>query len=429
VGGAARIRLTLLHTNDIHGRVEGLARIATLVERIRGASPHLVVYADGGDSEETTTRLSSLTKGAAMHRLLTAAGCEVAVVGNAGWLRYGPGAVAEQARWARYPLLLANLTPVPGTRPSALIGGVGFVGVTDPFSHMLRDYPIPLESLPVVDVVREQVALLREQGAELVVLLSHMGLDPEVAELTDDALARELQGDVDVVVGSRSHDVLPEGRRIGSVLLVQAGSHAGHLGRVEIDGDERSATVLPVGDDVPPHPRVLAEADRAERMLDEHLDETIADLRRPLDASAVAELLRRRAHADVGLITAANALDYVLPPGPLRRRDLYESCHMSSNPASVELTGSRLRELVDRGRRPEWEAVQPRVFRGRARGRLHVVPDGEFDPARTYLVAATDAELHPFGELVDPAWGLDVRYEFPTILREAIEAELIGGGW
>jgi 2',3'-cyclic-nucleotide 2'-phosphodiesterase (5'-nucleotidase family) len=231
---------------------------------------------------------------------------------------------------------------------------------------------------------------------------------------------------VDVVVGSRSHDLLPEGRWVGSVLVVQAGSHAGHLGRVEVDGDRLEATVIPVGEDVPPHPRVLAEADRAERMLDEHLDEVIADLREPLDAAGVAELLRRRAGADVGLVASANALDYVLPPGPLRRRDLYESCHMSSNPASVELTGAQLRELVERGRRPEWEAVRPRVFRGRARGRLHVVPERELDPARTYLVAATDAELHPFGELVDPAWGLDVRYEFPTILREAIESELIG---
>src|SRR5699024_3424398 len=141
------------------------------------------------------------------------------------------------------------------------------------------------------------------------------------------------------------------------------------------DGDQRTATVIAVGEDVPPHPRVLAEADRAERTLNEHLDEVIADLRRPLDASGVAALLRRRAGADVGIVASANALDYVLPPGPLRRRDLYESCHMSSNPATAELTGAQLRELVRRGRGPEWEAVRPGVFRGRERGRLHVVPE------------------------------------------------------
>jgi len=78
------VRLTILHTNDIHGRVDGLARIATLVERIRAETPHAVLFLDAGDVEETTNRLSNITKGAAMHRLLGAAGCDAATVGNAG---------------------------------------------------------------------------------------------------------------------------------------------------------------------------------------------------------------------------------------------------------------------------------------------------------------------------------------------------------
>src|SRR6478672_6630790 len=103
------MRLTILHTNDIHGRVDGLARIATLVEQIKEQSSHRVIYVDAGDVEETTTRLSNLTKGVAMHRLLSAAGCEVSVVGNAVWLRYGPHVIPDQAKAASYPLLLANL--------------------------------------------------------------------------------------------------------------------------------------------------------------------------------------------------------------------------------------------------------------------------------------------------------------------------------
>ena len=62
------MRFTLLHTNDIHGRIEGLARVATLVERVREETSHRVIYVDAGDVEETTTRLSNLTKGVAMHR-------------------------------------------------------------------------------------------------------------------------------------------------------------------------------------------------------------------------------------------------------------------------------------------------------------------------------------------------------------------------
>ena len=56
-----------------------------------------------------------------MHRILSAAGCDVATVGNAAWLRYGPQILTEQAAAATYPLLLANLRPVEGVVPSVTL--------------------------------------------------------------------------------------------------------------------------------------------------------------------------------------------------------------------------------------------------------------------------------------------------------------------
>jgi 2',3'-cyclic-nucleotide 2'-phosphodiesterase (5'-nucleotidase family) len=45
--------LIILHTNDIHGRVEGLARVTTLVQQIRADNPGTpVLYFDLGDVEE-----------------------------------------------------------------------------------------------------------------------------------------------------------------------------------------------------------------------------------------------------------------------------------------------------------------------------------------------------------------------------------------
>jgi 2',3'-cyclic-nucleotide 2'-phosphodiesterase (5'-nucleotidase family) len=90
-------RITILHTNDLHGRVEQLARVATLVRRIRAETAHAVLYVDAGDFEETTNRLSNLTKGTAMQPILSSAGCQAACVGNAVWLRYGAQVVADHA--------------------------------------------------------------------------------------------------------------------------------------------------------------------------------------------------------------------------------------------------------------------------------------------------------------------------------------------
>lgn len=54
----------ILHTNDIHGRLEGLARIATLVERIRAENlAATVLYFDLGDSEGASEHERLINRG------------------------------------------------------------------------------------------------------------------------------------------------------------------------------------------------------------------------------------------------------------------------------------------------------------------------------------------------------------------------------
>jgi 2',3'-cyclic-nucleotide 2'-phosphodiesterase (5'-nucleotidase family) len=426
------VRVTILHTNDIHGRVEGLARVATLVERIRSETPHRVIYVDAGDVEETTTRLSNLTKGVAMHRLLSTAGCEVSVVGNAAWLRYGPQVLPDQARAASYPLLLANLEPVEGVRPTALVDGVGFVGVTDPFRSFLDgDIDYGVRATDEVEAVRAAARALREEGAQLVVCLSHLGYrrvagNAEVSTI-DPELAEQVRGDVDVIVGGHSHDLLPEGHRVGSVLIAHAGSFAEHLGRIDIDGGEMRASVIQVDEDVPQHPGVLEAVAAAEASLDASLEEIVAELAEPLDVQWVAEMLRERMGAEIALATSAVMLDYPLPAGPLRRRDLWEACHSTANPAVTELTGAQVAHMLELGNDAEFQQTTTGPLRGRLRGPLHVAGNaGSLEPARKYVVAATDFELEHYGGLIEPDWRLAVRYDFPTIIREAIEERLAG---
>jgi len=422
------VRVTILHTNDIHGRVEALARVATLVERIKTETPHRVIYVDAGDVEETTTRLSNLTKGVAMHRLLSAAGCEASVVGNAVWLRYGPQVLPAQAAVASYPLLLANLEPVDGVQKTALIDGVGFVGVTDPFPEFLGTGIYGIHTTDAVDEVRAGARALRAQGAELVVCLSHLGYKREGAReipVIDPELAEQVQGEVDVIVGAHSHDLLPEGERVGSVLVTQAGSFAEHLGRIEIDGDEMTASMIPVTEDIPPHPRVLEAIAAAEADLDASLDEIVAELDAPLDPQWVAEMLRERMGGEIALATSQVMLDYPLPAGPLRRRDLWEACHSTANPAVTELTGAQLACMIAKGNDLSFQQTTSGPLRGRPRGPLHVAGDASaLDPERTYVVAATDFELEHYGGLIEPDWRLEIRYDFPTIIREAIEEKL-----
>ncbi len=66
----------------------------------------------------------------------------------------------------------------------------------------------------------------------------------------------------------------------------------------------------------------------------------------------------------------------------------------------------------------------PGSLRGKPRGRLFVAGPPEIEPGETYRVAASDWELEAYGGMVDPAWDLKPVYDFPTIVREAVEDSL-----
>ncbi len=416
------MRLTILHTNDIHGRQERIAQIATIVEREKAHADHPVLYLDAGDVEETTNRLSNVTKGTAMHRLLSVAGCDAATVGNACWLRYGPATLTEHAHTSAYPQLLANFTGIEGPVPSVRIGDVGVIGVTDPFDRMLDDLDWGFGRVEILATVKSLARDLRAQGARLVVLLSHLGYEHEFPPWDDRRIAPELQDDIDVIVGAHSHHLLPHGEWIGRILVAQAGCYGDHIGRIEVDGPHAVASVHAVPDETEPHPAVIAEAARIEAEVGDLLSEPLGSIDVPLDARAIAEILRARAGADVGLFSEGQTLE-VLAPGPITRGALWHASESAANPGVARMSGEQLLDVLERGNDPEVQRDTPRPLRGRPRGRLELAGP-EPEAGREYVVAGTDWELAPHGGYVPEEWRLAVEYEFPLIVREAIEEHL-----
>jgi 2',3'-cyclic-nucleotide 2'-phosphodiesterase (5'-nucleotidase family) len=443
--------LIILHSNDIHGRDEGIARIASLVEQAR--RPHErtpVLFFDAGDVEEPSSRLSNITKGSAMHRLLSVAGCDAATTGNGAWLRYGPDVVREHATAACYPILAANLrmadgSLIPGARAAVLLetgpARLGVIGVTAGMHEFSGSFG--LTAIPTLPLIRDLVASLRQDGADAVVLLSHMGLP------TDRELAAGLQEEVIAVIGGHTHDLLPEGERVGRVLVAQVGRYAEHLGRVEIAraGNEWIATgasVIPVEGWIQSSPAILAETQLIEAECKQFLSEVIGELAEALDFAVdrecgvgdlMADVLRDRMSAEVAIVAAGQAFSGPLPAGPLRRETLWDVCSSTANPAVVTLTGAQMAALAARGLDPAFAATTAHQLRGSPRGLLHVsgatvrrgqllISDQRVDPDRLYRVAGTDWELEPYGGYADSAWDLRPRYDLPTILREALEEYL-----
>ncbi|MGI9060959.1 MAG: bifunctional metallophosphatase/5'-nucleotidase [Ktedonobacteraceae bacterium] len=441
----------ILHTNDIHGRIEGLARITTMVEQVRLEHPDMpVLYFDIGDIEENSVRVSNLTKGVAMYRLLSASGCDAEVIGNGGILRYGYQILQEYAQVARYPLLLANMflpngQLVPGVQPTALltVGSfkLGLIGMTSDAFGAYQGFGVNMP--PDLPVIKACAAQLRSEGADAVLLLSHLGLD------VDRALAADLQDDIALIIGAHSHHLLPQGERVGRILIAQAGEYAQNMGRLDLawNGEQiavQATSVIPVSSDIQPASRILDEVAAIEAETEHYLQDTIGELEEPLDyasdrecgtANLMADMLREHMSAEVAIITPGVAFIGPLPAGPLRRVTLWDVCNSPANPGVVTMTGTQLLAVVQRGLDPAFAQDCPRPMRGLARGLMHFsgarMQGGQLligglpvEPERTYQVAGSDWELEPYGGYVEQAWNLQPHFATPTILREALETYL-----
>jgi 2',3'-cyclic-nucleotide 2'-phosphodiesterase (5'-nucleotidase family) len=437
----------LLHWNDVHARFAGLARLSARARAIRASSPHPVLLLDGGDVEDTSVRLSAMTFGVAGWRLLGAAGVDAAVAGNGGLLRYGPGLLPRYAAALGSRPLVCDLEDASGATPAGAAAstllragdvGVGVIGITDYYGQY-DGYG--LRERGRTTAVRREADALRAAGADVVVLLSHAGLNH------DRGLSWSLRGKVDLVVGGHTHHLLEEGDRTEGLPIAQAGCHAEHLGRVllEVSSDGvrvASMSLERVPEEAPGDPAVLAELATCERDLATWLAEPVGHLPEPAPhtdspdnpaARLVARALHHHAPADLAVLIGGH-LTGGLPAGTVTREHVWSATSSPGNLATATLSGAEVRRMFARGLSEEFATQAPRAFRGRRYGYLHYVGasvqggqvfvgDRPLDDTRHYRVTASDLELSPYSTLLD-AEPADRVVHVPTILPELLESYL-----
>lgn len=242
--------VTVLHTNDIHGHLQswigwegelagrtlgGIDRIAARVREIRAeAGAGQVMLLDAGDTIGDTL-LAAETEGRALIEAMNAVGYDAMVIGN-----HEPDFTAEKLKArideARFPVVAANIVGRGGrlfTRPYVLknVAGVrlGILGIAYPNTPLTtaKRNVKGLRFRDAVETARKYVPIMRREGAEIIVALTHLGLS------ADKKLAEAVRG-IDVIVGGHSHNRMKDALRVGDTLVVHAGAHGSDLGRLDL---------------------------------------------------------------------------------------------------------------------------------------------------------------------------------------------------
>ena len=195
--------LTVLHTNDVHGRVDqfdgfgtpcdaeeaaanecfgGAARIKTIVDQVRLEDGNVVLL-DGGDQFQGTLFYTQY-KGAEAQEMMNALGYDAMAVGNHEF-DDGPDTLGRFVDGANFPVLSANIdasaepTLAGKIQPSAVIeiGGetIGVVGYTTEDTAILSS-PGPNVVFNNIEAsVQAAVDDLTAQGINKIMAVSHAG--------------------------------------------------------------------------------------------------------------------------------------------------------------------------------------------------------------------------------------------------------------
>ena len=234
-------KTVILHTNDVHGAVEGYAYIAQLKAdyEAKGAE---VILVDAGDFSQGTTYVSS-TKGADAVTMMNAAGYDVVTLGNHEF-DYGYAQLKENMSKAKFKVVCADVfnedgTPIfdasyTYTTKSGV--KVGFFGMETPETQTKAN-PALIKGLTFATgdaftkAAADQVAALKD--ADVVICLAHLGIDAESKPYRSTDLYATVKG-IDFIIDGHSHTVMIKGEKKGEPIQ-STGTKFANIGVIVID--------------------------------------------------------------------------------------------------------------------------------------------------------------------------------------------------
>jgi len=232
--------LDFAHAANLYGKVGGFAHLATLVKQLRAQRPGALLL-DGGDTwQGSATAL--WTRGEDMVQAALTLGVDVM---TAHWeFTYGAQRVQEliEVMGQRIEFVAQNVRtadfddPVFASHIVREINGVPVAVIGQAFPYTPIAHPrrfVPQWSFGIQEerlqtIVRE----VRTRGAQVVILLSHNGMDVDLK------LASRVTG-IDAILGGHTHDAVPTAIEMsnaaGKTLVTNAGSNGKFLGVLDLE--------------------------------------------------------------------------------------------------------------------------------------------------------------------------------------------------
>lgn len=432
---AERSTIVVLFENDVHCAIDGYTKLAGLRDAIDDTA--YVAVVSSGDFVQGAT-VGAISQGQFIIDIMNTVGYDAVTLGNHEF-DYQVPRLLELTESLNAPVVCCNLYGRDDFRifsPYVIktygTKRIAFVGVLTPDTELTQQYAFynplgtqiyDLRKDTYTELVQQAVTEARAEGADYVILLSHLGERiPESIYNSNDLIANTTG--IDVVLDAHTHSVIDTvlDNAIGKpVRLCQTRKKFANIGELVITKDGTITTkIIPTTEIHYTNPEVTAATERVKAMVDALAGEVIfhsdvpllvADVNGiPLSWMAetnagdlVADAMRHELDADIALINGGS-MRTNLEPGDVKLFHVIDMLPYDDRVWKIEATGAQILQVLQNGisllPNENGDFVQVSGLKYTATVSNHSLSgvqiqrsDGTYepiDPERTYLVAVLD---------------------------------------
>jgi 2',3'-cyclic-nucleotide 2'-phosphodiesterase (5'-nucleotidase family) len=391
--GPAAVPITILHMNDLHGHItpyldkslsdtipsSGAPYFAAIIQRERAANPDGTLLLAAGDMFQGTP-LSDVFKGKPVIEVMNRLSFDAMTLGNHEF-DWGREALSNLISQAAFPFLSCNIRDpqgqtLPGARPHVILSKNGLkvavIGITTPETYYSTkpDNVTGLAFLDPAEVLPDIIKDVKARGADLVILLSHLGLD-------DDKIVAQKVSGIDVIVGGHSHTVMIDPLLVGSTIIVQAGYYGLYVGVLKLQVDKATHKItsftrenelkqVTAGPDDPRDETIAKMVDNYAQMIEKEFSKVVGStsvdlVRKPYEESNIGDLVCDAMKESAGVEVAfqnGGGIRADLPKGEITLDEMYTLLPFDNVLVLMTLSGAQIAQVLEKNGALETKILQ-----------------------------------------------------------------------
>ena len=374
--------LTIVHVNDVHGRLAGNERdgsmgyvkLKTKVDQLREMDPNLLLL-NAGDTFHGTPEIN-VTRGETMVEAMNIMEFDAMTPGNHDF-NFGYDRLIELKKMAEFPILAANVvkeadksTDFQAYQIFTMDNGlrVGVFGLATA-ETLYKSHPDNTKGIEFTDNIvagNKAVKDLKAENVDFIIALVHLGDDVSSKD-TSIKLAEGVEG-IDLIVDGHSHTTLPEGNMVNGVLIAQAGYYTNNIGIVKVNFEDKmlkdlKASLIPYSEakelaDDQEILDLIAELDKINApIVNVVVGKTLVDLdgakpnvrtKETNLGNLITDAMRISTGADIAM-TNGGGIRESIPAGDITVKQILTSFPFTNALAVIEVTGKELMGALEHG--------------------------------------------------------------------------------